>query len=100
MPPVHGIGMWSFIVTVPDSRPSTVVASFHVEPGGYVPCSALLYSGRRSSVRRESQYCCGMPPMKRLPSQVGALYNASTAPVLGSIATAPPCSESPKICAT
>ncbi len=34
--------MWSLIVTAPVSSPTTVVASFHVEPGGYCPCSALL----------------------------------------------------------
>ena len=54
MPPVHGMGILSVIFTAPVSRPIAVVASFQVEPGGYVPWSALLYSGRRSSVRRES----------------------------------------------
>ena len=74
----------------------TAVASLNVEPGGYSPCSTLLYSGLRGSVLSESQYAAGMPPTNRFPSQLGALYSASTAPVFGSSATTPPCSESPK----
>ncbi|MND02775.1 hypothetical protein D3C83_222780 [compost metagenome] len=35
--------------------------------------------------------------MNRFGSKLGWLYNASTPPVLGSRAIAPPCSESPKI---
>ena len=41
-PAEHGIGIISVMFTVPVSRPIAVVASFHVDPGGYVPCSALL----------------------------------------------------------
>ena len=36
-----------------------------------------------------------MPPTNRFGSKLGALYSASTPPVFGSIAIAPPCSESP-----
>jgi hypothetical protein len=50
----------------------TEVASFQVDPGAYRPCNALLYSGCRGSLFKESKYANGTPPTKRLGSMDGA----------------------------
>ena len=76
--------------TMPYSNPARPYTGFIVEPGGYCPCTARLNRGKCGESRSLPYSPVLMPFTNKLVSNPGALTNASTSPLRGSIATTAP----------